>query len=209
MPSAASPEHHPSITRASPGHHRRITSGAGVIGAAASSAPGLIGALEDAPRSEPPHPAVDARVMRPRASDSRVRHPRWHNLRPARGVSRPSRPPAWRTRPRGRRGPRHERFLPAHVPPGRPPSGPCRGRHPIDRALGGCDVRTHVRHPVRMAVRTNLMLPPELVAEVDRIAGPRNERGEPRRRMPGRTRSPSAPSPRAILIRSRQTRAES
>jgi len=35
-------------------------------------------------------------------------------------------------------------------------------------------VRTHVRHPVRMAVRTNLMLPPELVAEVDRIAGPRN-----------------------------------
>jgi metal-responsive CopG/Arc/MetJ family transcriptional regulator len=25
-----------------------------------------------------------------------------------------------------------------------------------------------------MAVRTNLMLPPELVAEVDRIAGPRN-----------------------------------
>ena len=36
------------------------------------------------------------------------------------------------------------------------------------------DVRTHVRQDVRMAVRTNLMLPPELVAEVDRIAGPRN-----------------------------------
>lgn len=36
------------------------------------------------------------------------------------------------------------------------------------------DVRTGVRHHVRMAVRTNLMLPPELVAEVDRIAGPRN-----------------------------------
>jgi len=35
-------------------------------------------------------------------------------------------------------------------------------------------VRTCVRHDVRMAVRTNLMLPPELVAEVDRIAGPRN-----------------------------------
>ena len=31
-----------------------------------------------------------------------------------------------------------------------------------------------VRNSVRMAVRTNLMLPPELVAEVDRIAGPRN-----------------------------------
>ncbi len=27
---------------------------------------------------------------------------------------------------------------------------------------------------MRMAVRTNLMLPPDLVAEVDRIAGPRN-----------------------------------
>jgi hypothetical protein len=36
------------------------------------------------------------------------------------------------------------------------------------------DVRTFVRNSVRMAVRTNLMLPPELVAEVDRIAGPRN-----------------------------------
>jgi hypothetical protein len=35
-------------------------------------------------------------------------------------------------------------------------------------------VRTLVRNSVRMAVRTNLMLPPELVAEVDRIAGPRN-----------------------------------
>ena len=35
-------------------------------------------------------------------------------------------------------------------------------------------MRTCVRHDVRMAVRTNLMLPPELVAEVDRIAGPRN-----------------------------------
>ena len=31
-----------------------------------------------------------------------------------------------------------------------------------------------MRNDVRMAVRTNLMLPPELVAEVDRIAGPRN-----------------------------------
>jgi len=31
-----------------------------------------------------------------------------------------------------------------------------------------------VRNDVRMTVRTNLMLPPELVAEVDRIAGPRN-----------------------------------
>ena len=36
------------------------------------------------------------------------------------------------------------------------------------------DVRASVRNDVRMAVRTNLMLPPELVAEVDRIAGPRN-----------------------------------
>ena len=35
-------------------------------------------------------------------------------------------------------------------------------------------MRTCVRHDVRMAVRTNLMLPPELVSEVDRIAGPRN-----------------------------------
>lgn len=35
-------------------------------------------------------------------------------------------------------------------------------------------MRTRVRNAVRMAVRTNLMLPPELVAEVDRIAGPRN-----------------------------------
>ena len=35
-------------------------------------------------------------------------------------------------------------------------------------------MRTPVRNAVRMAVRTNLMLPPELVAEVDRIAGPRN-----------------------------------
>ena len=35
-------------------------------------------------------------------------------------------------------------------------------------------MRTPVRNDVRMAVRTNLMLPPELVAEVDRIAGPRN-----------------------------------
>lgn len=35
-------------------------------------------------------------------------------------------------------------------------------------------MRTHVRNDVRMAVRTNLMLPSELVAEVDRIAGPRN-----------------------------------
>jgi hypothetical protein len=35
-------------------------------------------------------------------------------------------------------------------------------------------MRTVVRHDMRMAVRTNLMLPPELVAEVDRIAGPRN-----------------------------------
>lgn len=35
-------------------------------------------------------------------------------------------------------------------------------------------MRTGVRNHVRMAVRTNLMLPPELVAEVDRIAGPRN-----------------------------------
>jgi hypothetical protein len=35
-------------------------------------------------------------------------------------------------------------------------------------------LRTDVRNHVRMAVRTNLMLPPELVAEVDRIAGPRN-----------------------------------
>ena len=35
-------------------------------------------------------------------------------------------------------------------------------------------MRTVVRNHVRMAVRTNLMLPPELVAEVDRIAGPRN-----------------------------------
>jgi hypothetical protein len=35
-------------------------------------------------------------------------------------------------------------------------------------------VRTGVRNDVHMAVRTNLMLPPELVAEVDRIAGPRN-----------------------------------
>ena len=34
--------------------------------------------------------------------------------------------------------------------------------------------RADVRNSVRMAVRTNLMLPPELVAEVDRIAGPRN-----------------------------------
>ena len=31
-----------------------------------------------------------------------------------------------------------------------------------------------MRNDMRMAVRTNLMLPPELVAEVDRIAGPRN-----------------------------------
>jgi hypothetical protein len=36
------------------------------------------------------------------------------------------------------------------------------------------DQLTLVRNTVRMAVRTNLMLPPELVAEVDRIAGPRN-----------------------------------
>lgn len=35
-------------------------------------------------------------------------------------------------------------------------------------------MRTSVHHHVRMAVRTNLMLPPDLVAEVDRIAGPRN-----------------------------------
>jgi len=35
-------------------------------------------------------------------------------------------------------------------------------------------LRTGVRNHVRMSVRTNLMLPPELVAEVDRIAGPRN-----------------------------------
>ena len=35
-------------------------------------------------------------------------------------------------------------------------------------------MRTGVRDAVCMAVRTNLMLPPELVAEVDRIAGPRN-----------------------------------
>jgi hypothetical protein len=36
------------------------------------------------------------------------------------------------------------------------------------------DVRTNVRNAVRMAVRTNLMLPEDLVAEVDRVAGPRN-----------------------------------
>jgi metal-responsive CopG/Arc/MetJ family transcriptional regulator len=31
-----------------------------------------------------------------------------------------------------------------------------------------------VRYRVRMRVRTNLMLPDDLVAEVDRLAGPRN-----------------------------------
>lgn len=36
------------------------------------------------------------------------------------------------------------------------------------------DGRTSVGTLVRMAVRTNLMLPGELVAEVDRVAGPRN-----------------------------------
>jgi Arc/MetJ family transcription regulator len=34
-------------------------------------------------------------------------------------------------------------------------------------------MRSHVRHSVRMSRRTNLLLPEELVAEVDRIAGPR------------------------------------
>jgi hypothetical protein len=35
------------------------------------------------------------------------------------------------------------------------------------------DVRTSVRHVVRMNVRTNLLLPKDLVDEVDRFAGPR------------------------------------
>ena len=35
------------------------------------------------------------------------------------------------------------------------------------------DVRMTVRHAVRMSRRTNLILPEALVAEVDRIAGPR------------------------------------
>jgi len=38
----------------------------------------------------------------------------------------------------------------------------------------GIDVRTRVRNAVHMAVRTNMMLPEDLVAEVDRVAGPRN-----------------------------------
>jgi metal-responsive CopG/Arc/MetJ family transcriptional regulator len=39
------------------------------------------------------------------------------------------------------------------------------------------DVRPAVRHPVRMNVRTNLLLPKELVEEVDHFAG---ERGRSR-----------------------------
>jgi hypothetical protein len=44
----------------------------------------------------------------------------------------------------------------------------------VDAQAGALDLRAPVRNSMRMAVRTNLMLPPELVAEVDRIAGPRN-----------------------------------
>ena len=35
------------------------------------------------------------------------------------------------------------------------------------------DVRTGVRNHLRMNVRTNLLLPKDLVEEVDRVAGPR------------------------------------
>ncbi len=42
------------------------------------------------------------------------------------------------------------------------------------QSLHALTVRTGVRDAVRMAMRTNLMLPPEIVAEVDRVAGPRN-----------------------------------
>ena len=38
---------------------------------------------------------------------------------------------------------------------------------PVDRVVA-------VHHPVRMSVRTNLLLPEDLVAELDRVAGPRN-----------------------------------
>jgi hypothetical protein len=49
-----------------------------------------------------------------------------------------------------------------------------RQRHTVRILTSHVDLRREVRNYVRMAVRTNLMLPPELVAEVDRIAGPRN-----------------------------------
>lgn len=66
----------------------------------------------------------------------------------------------------------HPGFYPAGRPA--PAFGPRAAIRRDDGRRMCVDVSSSVRKDVRMAVRTNLMLPPELVAEVDRIAGPRN-----------------------------------
>jgi predicted transcriptional regulator len=44
---------------------------------------------------------------------------------------------------------------------------------PPDGVVLPLDVRTSVRHAMRMNVRTNLLLPEDLVREMDELAGPR------------------------------------
>jgi hypothetical protein len=51
--------------------------------------------------------------------------------------------------------------------------GIVRTRRLFGRSVSPVDVRSRVRNAVRMNVRTNLLLPKDLVDEVDRVAGPR------------------------------------